>query len=88
MRLILFFFSAPNLSWRAMLITTEVEIELLPDIDMLLFWENAIRGGINRIGPLRTFSADNKCLQNYKANEDSVFGAFLDVTSLHGGTMY
>ena len=81
------FFSAPNLSWEAMLITTEVEIELLADIDMLLFCENAIRGGINGIVALRTFSANNKYMQNYKANEESVFGAFFDVTSLYAGTM-
>ena len=81
------FFSAPNLSWEAMLITTKVEIELLPDIDMRLFCENAFRGGINGIGALRTFSANNKYQQNYKANSESVFGAFFDVTSLYAGTM-
>ena len=70
-----------------MLITTKVEIELLPDIDMLLFCENAIRGGINGIGALGTFSANNKYMQNYKANEEAVFGAFFDVTSLYAGTM-
>ena len=81
------FFSAPNLSWEVMLISTKVEIELLSDIDMLLFCENAFRGGINEIGALRTFSANNKYMQNYKANEESVFGAFFDVPSLYAGTM-
>ena len=69
-----------------MLITTKVEIELLPDIDMLLFCEIAIRGDISGIGALRTFSA-NKYMQNYKAKEESVFGAFFDVTSLYAGNM-
>ena len=81
------FFSAPNLNWEAMLSTTKVEIELLPDIDVLLFCENAFRGGLNGIGALRAFSLNNKYLQNYKANEESVFGAFIDVTSLYAGTM-
>ena len=81
------FFSAPNLSWQAMLITTNVEIQLLPDIDMLLFCENDIGGGINGVGALRTFSANNKYMQNYKANEESVSGDFLDVQSLYAGTM-
>ena len=31
------FYSAPNLSWDAMLITTGVKMELLQDIDRLLF---------------------------------------------------
>ena len=42
-----YFFSAPNLSWDAMLITTRAEIGLLTDIEMLLFCERAIRGGVN-----------------------------------------
>ena len=81
------FFSARNLGWEAMLFTTEVEIELLPDIDMLLVCENAFRGGINEIGALRTFRANNKYIQNYRANEESVLEAFFDVTSLYVGTM-
>ena len=70
-----------------MLITTNVKIELLPDIHLLLFCENAIRAGINGIGALRIFSANNKYMQNYKAKEESVFGAFSYVTSLYAGTM-
>ena len=81
------FFSAPTQSWEAIMITTKVEIELLPDIDMLRFCENAIRCGINGIGALRTFSANNKYMQNYKAIEESVFGVFFDVTSFYAGTM-
>ena len=80
------FFSGPNLSWEAMLITPKVEIELYPDIDMLLFCENAIRGGLNGIGALWTFSANNKYMQNYTAKRESVFEAFFEVTSLFVGT--
>ena len=43
-------YSAPNLSWDAMLKTTKAELDLLTDIDMLLFCEKAIRGGFNGIG--------------------------------------
>ena len=53
------FFSAPNLSWDAMLITIRAEIGLLTDIEMLLFCERAIRGGVNGIGALRHFKANN-----------------------------
>ena len=59
------FFSAPNLSWEAMLITTKVEIELLPDIDMLLFCENAIRGGIN--GPSAQTTSICKTIKQMKS---------------------
>ena len=81
------FFSAPNLSWEAMLMTSKFESELLLDIDMLLFYENAIRSGINVIDALRNFSANNKYMQNYEANEDSVFGTFFDEFSWYAGTM-
>ena len=54
------FYSASNFSWDAMLITPKVKIELFDDIDKLLFCEKAIRGGLNGVGSLRFFKADNK----------------------------
>ena len=57
------FFSAPNLSWEGMLNTTKVELGLLSDIDILLFCERAIRGGINGIGDMRHFKANNKYME-------------------------
>ena len=80
------FFSAPNLSWDAMLITTRAEIGLLTDIEMLLFCERAIRGGVNGIGTLRNFKANNPDTNGYNVNEPTVYGAFFDVTSLYAGT--
>ena len=44
------YYSAPNIYWDAMLKTTEAELDLLSDIDMLLFCEKAIRRGLNGIG--------------------------------------
>ena len=40
------FLSAPGLSWQAALKRTEVNLELLTDIDMLLMVEKGIRRGI------------------------------------------
>ena len=82
-----YFCSAPNLSWDAMLITTDVELGLLSVVDMLLFCEKAIRGGLNRVGALRHFREKNKDLNDYNKDQKSVYGAFLDVTSLYGGMM-
>ena len=81
------FFSAPNLSWEGMLNTTKVELGLLSDIDMLLFCERAIRGGINGIGATRHFKANNKYMEDFDKFQPSVFGAFFDITSLYAGTM-
>ena len=69
------FYSAHNLSWDAMLITTKVKIEPL-DIDKFLFCEKAIRGGLTGVGSLRFFRA-NKKLKSFNKDETSVFGAFL-----------
>ena len=70
-----------------MLNTTKVELGLLSDIDMLLFCERAIRGGINGIGAMRHFKANNKYMEDFDKSQPTVFGAFFDVTSLYAGTM-
>ena len=40
------FLSAPGSAWQACLKKTEVQLELLTDIDLLLMVEKEIRGGI------------------------------------------
>ena len=42
-----------------MLISKRVKLGLLQDIDMQLFFERGIRGGINGVGELRHFTAIN-----------------------------
>ena len=70
-----------------MLITTRAEIGLLTDIEMLLFCERAIRGGVSGIGALRHFKANNPDTNDCNASEPTVYGVFFDVTSLYAGTM-
>ena len=43
------YFSSPGLSWDAMLKMTKIGLQLLSDIDMLLFIEKGMRGGISYI---------------------------------------
>ena len=43
------YFSAPGLSWNAMLKITGMELELISDIDMNLFIGKRMRGGISYI---------------------------------------
>ena len=59
------YYSAPNVSWDAMLKTTGVELELLNDIDMLLFIEKSLRGGLNGIGEKRYIKANNHYLSDF-----------------------
>ena len=43
------YFSAPGLSWDAMLKMTNIKLELISDPDMLIFFEKVIKGGISFI---------------------------------------
>ena len=81
------FYSAPDLSWESTLISTYVKLGHLQDVDMLLFFERGIRGGINGVCELRHFTANNPHLNSFDPNEKTTFGAFFDVTSLYAGTM-
>ena len=65
-----------------MLFTTRIDLALLGDIDMLLFFEGGIRGGNNGIGELRHFRANNRDLKDFDDSKAKVYGAFFDVTSL------
>ena len=55
---------APALSWDVMLNMTKVEIELISDADMHLFFEKSMRGGVSYIF-IRYGKANNKYLKSY-----------------------
>ena len=55
-----------------MLKTTRVDLGLLSDIDMLLFFERGIRGGINGIGELCHFRANNRDLDVFDESKGNV----------------
>ena len=58
------YFSAPGLSWDAMLKMTKVELEKISDADMHLFIEKGMRGGISYINK-RFLKANNKYSPDY-----------------------
>ena len=80
------FLSAPGLVWQACLKKTEVELELLTDVDMLLMVEKGIRGGICHV-IFRYAKANNKYMQNCDKNEEPSFLEYLDANSLYGWAM-
>ena len=59
-----YFVSAPGLSWQVCLKESNVKLELLTDIDMLLMLEKGIREGISQ-AILKHAKANNKCMKNF-----------------------
>ena len=73
--------SAPGLAWQATLKNTEVKLELLTDIDMLLMVEKGIRGGIYH-AIHRYAKANNKYMKDYDKNKESSYLKYWDVNDL------
>ena len=73
--------SAPGLAWQATLKKTEVKLELLTDINMVLMVEKGIRGGIcNTIH--RYAKANNKYMKDY--DKESSYLKYWDINNLYG----
>ena len=80
------YFTSPGLSWDAMLKMTETELELISDVDMFLFIEKGMRGGISYIAN-RYGKANNKYMKNNNPEEASKYIAYLDANNLYGWAM-
>ncbi len=87
------FVSTPSLSWLSMLKKTEVELELLCDIDMYLMLEQNIRGGICHVGkryarannPYMIGSGDKEW--EYDPQQETSYITYYDQNSLYANAM-
>ena len=77
------FYSAPGLSWAAMLLMTKAELELITDIDDLLLWERGCRGGVSQISCCYA-TANNPYMDDYNPEEVIKHIGFLDANNLNG----
>ena len=77
------YFSSPGLSWDAMLKMTDIKLEKNSDIDMHLFTEKGLRGGISCIAK-RYSEANNKYMKNYNSTIPSNIIEYLDLNNFYG----
>ena len=80
------YFSSPGLSLDAILKMTGVKVEKIFDIDMYLFIEKGLKGGISYIA--KTYSKWNyKCKACFDPTKLSKHISHLDMNNLYGWTM-
>ena len=80
------YFTSPGLSWDAMLKMTDIQLELMTDIDMFQFIEKGMRGGISYIAN-RYGKANNKYMKTYDEKAPSKYIMYLDCNNLYGSSM-
>ena len=81
------YYNAPGLAWDACLKKTRVQLELLPDPDVLLMIEQGIRGGVSMISKPYA-KANNEYMDGkFNPSEKSKFIQYLDANILYGWAM-
>ena len=82
----LHYITSPGLAWDAMLKMTGINLELITDIDMQLFIEKGLRGGISYIAH-RHAEANNKYMKNFDPVKLISYIMYLDANNLYGWAM-
>ena len=81
------YFSVPGLSWDAILNLTKAELEKISDVDMHLFFDKGMRGGISCYISKRYSKANNKYCPNYDRTKPEKYITYLDMNNLYGKAM-
>ena len=82
------YISAASLAWDAMLLETNVKLDLLSDPGMLNLFEKGKRGGLCFVGSKRHVIANNKDIpETYDKTKPSNYILYLDANNLYGWAM-
>ena len=81
-----YYYTTPGLAWDACLKMTNIQLELLSDVNMLLMFEKGIRGGISIISN-RYGKANNKYMKKFNKKKLNKFLMYLDANNLYGWAM-
>ncbi|XP_018315244.1 uncharacterized protein [Mycetomoellerius zeteki] len=81
-----YYYTLLGYTWDAMLKYTGIRFELLTEIDMVMFVERGIRGGLSQ-GSHRYVRANNKYAPSYDPSEPSTYLMYFDVNNLYGWAM-
>ena len=80
------YFSSPGLGWDATLKMTGMMLEEIMDIDMCLFIEKGLRGGISFIAK-RYAKPNNKYMKDYDSKNPSKVITYFDMNNLYDWAM-
>ena len=80
------YFSSPGLSLDAMLKMTGMRLEKIVDINIYLFIEKGLKGGISYIAK-RYAKANNKYIKDNDPTKPSKYITYLDMSNLYGWAM-
>ena len=78
-----YYYTTPGLAWDACLKITNIQLELLSDVNMLLMFEKGIRGGISIISN-RYGEANNNYMKKFNKKKLNKFLMYLDANNLYG----
>ena len=80
------YLTAPAFAWDSMLKMTGIELQLLTDLDMHLFFERQIRGGVSTTFH-RFAMVNNKYMKHFDPKKPVKFVMYFDVNSLYATAM-